>query len=279
MLKPYVEYGLSDVLSTIRRPDRYQGMNGANVLTNALPMEDYQHDSVRRCLAASYAAGQQADESFRPDLGCSPQGLSYGLNPYTDWSLSQLQARPTHWYIFLGIDFYSISSLGDGEDWFDYLDNPFSDTDDKYWHNVWAWLLGKYDAERNAWQTPIAPAEASEFIRRDGGGFIFHNRIPYLRPAGFKKSGTDWHELEWRKRGVKADCLDDLRTLKRCVGERVMAFCTGKDSEEALLEAGFGRHQVMNWSGHPSQVFYPSTLLKAGKWFRGVEHFQACPVD
>lgn len=277
MLEYYRRAGLVPLLDAIRAPRRYAGMNGVNVLTNAAPDESDNRDEVVRELRRAEDAGRNGNHAFATEFTHPKQGLSYGLNPYTDWSLAQLAATPSHYYLFLGLDWYAISGLGNADDWFRYLQDPFRDARDRYWHNLWAWIMLRHEVAptgRRVWQTPIREQEAAEFIRLDGGGFIFHNRIPYLRPAGFENSGTDWYRAEWRQPSVRKDAEDDLRILREQTGGQVVAICTGQDSVRALLSAGFEGRRIVCWGAHPSQVFHPATFVREEFWFRGKAYFE-----
>jgi len=233
---------------------------------------------VRRELRRAADAGKENDHTFAPTFTHPKQGLAYGLNPYTDWALAQIDARPSHYYLFLGLDWYAISGLGHTDCWFDYLGNPFLDAKDRYWHNVWAWIMRKYKAGSTgtlSWQTPIMERDAAAFIRADGGGFIFHNRIPYLRPAGDESAGTDWYEAEWEKPSVRQDATEDLCVLRQQTGNRIVAFCTSQDSVDTLLKAGYDRRRICSWKAHPSRhFFHPLKFEKDDFWFRGKDYFQ-----
>lgn len=277
MLSAYEEANLIPLLDTIRKPGRYAGLNGVNALTNAAFGGNFSKPEITRELRHAVAAGQECNHSFVPTFTHPRQGFSYGLNPYTDWSLAQLNTRPSHWYLFLGLDWYAISGLGHTESWFEYLANPFLDTEDRYWQNVWAWILQKYQKGANgtlSWQTPISEQEAAAFIRKDGGGFIFHNRIPFLRPAGYESAGSEWYEAEWKKPSVRQDAIEDLRVLRQQTGERIVAITTGQDSVNALIAAGFNSQRIISWKAHPSRVFHPSRFVKENFWFKGREYFR-----
>jgi hypothetical protein len=279
MLQHYRNAKLILLLEAIRTDGRYGGFEGVNALTNAALGEAYNRAEVTRELRRAVSAGEVNDESFRPAFSHPKQGFSYGLNPYTDWSLAQLKASPTHYYLFLGLDWYSISSLtGHPDQWFDYLHNPFlTIAKDRYWRNVWAWILKKYSvksAERPSWDT-VEEREAAAFIRADGGAFIFHNLIPYLRPAGTKSADTDWYNSEWKKPSVRADIIEDLRILRSQAGNRIVAICTGQTSVDALVEAGYERQNIHSWKAHPSRVFHPSVFQKDDLWFKGRDYFVA----
>jgi hypothetical protein len=275
MLEGYEAANLVPLLETIRKPGRYAGLYGVNALTNAAPVGSYDRAEVCRELRRAVDAGKRKDHAFVPSFTHQMQGFAYGLNPYTDWALARLKATPTHYYLFLGLDWYSISALGHTEDWFDYLRNPFEGSREPYWHNVWAWILRRVHS--NSWQTRITEQDAAGFIRADGGGFIFHNRIPYLRPAGCESSGVQkgtrpWYETEWCKPSVRQDVIDDLRVLRSLAGSRIVAFCTSQESVEALHQAGYDR--VFSWKAHPSKVFYPKMFEKESNWFRGRDYFR-----
>lgn len=264
MWPQYKNAGLIPFLKLIREPGRYAGMNGVNALTNAAPESDYDEAEVRRELHRAVEAGARKEMDFAPQFTHSLQGFARGLNPYTDWSLAQLDRPPTHYYLFLGLDWYSISELGHTDCWQSYLQNPFCDEKDPYFRTVWAWLLRKTSPSTagTKWTRQIPEPEAAEFIRKDGGAFVFHNRIPYLRPAGEASSGTDknhigWNKTEWRKGQVRRDAIADLRKLRIIADNQIVAYCTGAESAAALSEAGYRPNCIINWSAHPSLVFYP----------------------
>ena len=275
MLQHYKNANLIPLLEAIRLEGRYAGLKGVNALTNAAPGESYNTAEVTRELSRAISA---RDESFRPEFSHPKQGFAYGLNPYTDWSLAQLKAKPTHYYLFLGLDWYSISSLTENPDqWFAYLHNPFlTIARDRYWRNVWAWILKKYSekvSEEPSWEI-IEEGEAADCIRADGGAFIFHNLIPYLRPAGTKSSGSDeWYEGEWKKPSVVHDAIEDLRILRLQANNPIVAICTGERSVDALLKAGYERKNVHSWKAHPSRVFHPSFFIRREFWFKGRDYF------
>lgn len=97
MLKSYETANLIPLLDTIRKPGRYAGMNGINVLTNATFDGSYDKAEVIRELRRAVDAGSKKDYTFAPAFTHPKQGLAYGLNPYTDWSLAQLDAEPSHY--------------------------------------------------------------------------------------------------------------------------------------------------------------------------------------
>ncbi len=277
MLDNYQTANLIPLLETIRKPGRYAGHNGVNALTNAAFGRAYDKAEVVRELRRAVAAGRKNDHAFVPEFTHPKQGFAYGLNPYSDWALAQLEGRPSHYYLFLGLDWYAISGLGHTDSWFDYLHNPFLDVGDRYWHNVWAWILRKFRANSGGtlyWQAPIMERDAAAFIRADGGGFIFHNRIPYLRPAGYESSGTEWYETEWKKKSVRDDAIEDLRVLRLQTDSRIFAICTGEESVNALVEAGYERRNVVSWKAHPSRVFHASRFVREDFWFGGQDYFR-----
>lgn len=272
MLRSYENANLIPLLAHIRKPGRYTGINGVNYLTNAAAEHVYDKNEVIRELSRASSAGHRRDATYVPTFTNATQGFSLGLNPYTDWSLSQLTSKPTHYYLFLGIDWYAVSSLGNAENWFEYLKNPFIDKADLYWQRVWAWILQKYECRPDgkfSWQMPISESDAAAFIRTNGGAFIFHNRIPYLRPAGMENAGTDWYISEWKKPAIQHDAIEDLRLLRELTGPKIVAFCTGEDSRKALIEAGYDPRLIISWKAHPSRAFQPSRFLKDDLWFRG----------
>lgn len=280
MLENYETANLIPLLEAIRKPGRYAGLNGVNVLTNAALGGTYNKDEVTRELRRAVDAGLRKDSAFVPEFTHPMQGLAYGLNPYTDWALAQLDTRPTHYYLFLGLDWYAISGLGHTESWFDYLRNPFLDTRDRYWHNVWAWILREFkvkvgSAGKFSWQTPIREQDAADFIRSDGGGFVFHNRIPYLRPAGYESAGTKWYETEWKKKSVSQDGTEDLRVLRLQADNRIVAICTNQESVNTLVEAGYDPRSIVSWKAHPSRIFHPSRFVREDFWFRRRDYFQS----
>ena len=271
MLEHYQKANLIRFLEIIRKQGRYRGMDGVNVLTNAAFGENYSKAEVTRELSRAESAGEENDHAFRPAFSHPNQGFAYGLNPYTDWSLAQLKSQPRHYYLFLGLDWYSISKLGHTNDWFEYLRNPFlCRPKDRYWHNMWAWIMRKYGA--NSWHT-IEERDAADFIQADGGAFIFHNVIPYLRPAGTKSAGTRWYDDEWKNRSVRGDVIKDLRELRLLASGQIVAICTGQRSANALYEAGYDAQKVHSWKAHPSRVFHPSRFEKDDFWFRGRDYF------
>ena len=276
MHKNYAVANLVPLLERIRTPGRYAGLDGVNALTNAAPYEAYSRGEVTQALRAAVAAGAAGNRGFTPQFTHPAQGLAFGLNPYTDWSLAQLVEPPSHYYLFLGLDWYAISGLGQTESWFDYLKNPFVDQSDRYWHRLWAWILrltNRSSAAKESWRTPVSERDAAEYIRKDGAAFIFHNMIPYLRPAGLDSSGTNWYKTELKKRAVHNDVIDDLRVLRQLTGNRVGTVCTGQKSKKALLAAGYSEHQILCLGAHPSQVFHPSIVARKNLWFGGRECF------
>ncbi len=274
MLRHHEKANLIPLLETIRKPGRYAGLNGVNVLTNAALGGTYDKVEVTRELRRAVDAGQRNDHAYAPTFTHSKQGLAYGLNPYADWEVAQIERRPTHYYLFLGLDWYAISALGHADSWFDYLGNPFLDSDDRDWQNVWAWILRKF--RRNStgtlsWQTPIMERDAAAFILDDGGGFVFHNRIPYLRPAGYGSADTDWYKTEWKKKSVRQDVTDDLRVLRVQANNRIVAICTGQESVNTLEKAGY--EHIVSWKALSSRVFHPSAFVKDDFWFHGRAYF------
>lgn len=276
VLSKYEQANLVPLLETIRKPGRYAELNGVNALTNAALGGTYNEAEVIRELRRAVDAGQRKDSAFEPKFTNPRQGLSYGLNPYTDWALAQLVKPPPHYYLFLGLDWYAISGLGHTERWFDYLRNPFLDSKDRYWHNVWAWILRRFKADsagKLSWQTPTTEQEAASFIRADGGAFVFHNRIPYLRPAGYESAGTNWHATEWKRKSVRQDAIEDLRVLRKQAGNRICSICTCQESVNTLVEAGYDAQRIVSWKAHPSRVFHPSRFVKDDLWFLGRGYF------
>ena len=109
--------------------------------------------------------------------------------------------------------------------------------------------------------------DAAAFIRADGGGFVFHNRIPYLRPAGFESSSTDWYKDEWNKKSVRENATEDLQVLRQQADNRIVAFCTSQDSVEVLKAAGYDPQNIFSWKAHPSRVFHPKKFVSEDFWF------------
>lgn len=277
----YERANLKPLLSRIREDGRYRGANGLNVLTNAAFGDEFRRDEVLSALAFAEAAGRRGETSFEPRFTSAQQGLSYGLNPYTDWSVSLLKQRPNHAYLFLGLDWYSISKLGHTETWFEYLANPFVETTkdkDAYWHRLWAWILRKTKrgpSGKPAWDLPVVESEAADFVRRDGGLFIFHNLVPYLRPAGSESTQSTWYEEEWTKGVVRTNVREELSLLRELAGPRIVTYCTKRASVDVLLQAGFQKDRVFSWGAHPSKAsFNPAAFYEKKLWFVGAANFR-----
>jgi hypothetical protein len=286
VLAKYRDANLIPFLETIRKPGRYAGSCGVNALSNTAPDGAYERAEVCRELALAIQAGIDKRHDFAPSFTDARQGLAFGLNPYTDWSLSQLRIAPTHYYVFLGLDWYAISDLGSADQWFRSIDNPFWNCRDQYWHNLWAWIRRDYvmnHTGKYVWRTPMRKQEptdfandersAARFIRADGGAFIFHNLIPYLRPAGCSSAGSKWPEAELQKKAVIEDITEDLRVLRELAGGKIMAFCTGARGVGILSSAGYDCRNIMCWSVHPSR-FQPSKFMQEDRWFLGRDHFK-----
>jgi hypothetical protein len=263
----YQRAGLVPLLETIRSSGRYAERNGSNVLTNAAA--GFDREAVLRELHRAHEARHASafDMQFENDL----QGVSYGLNPYTDWSLKQLEAPPKRWSLFLGLDWYRVTDLckelpNGPRSWFDYLDNPFIEKNG-YFRNVWAWILRKSPPWSRSDAPHRAEDEAASFLRSMELGFIFHNLIPYLRPAREKSSSSQWPDDEWKKRTVHADVVADLRQILVLSGGRISAYCTNQRGKGALLEAGFPGDRVMNLSAHPARVWNYTFFAKKNTWF------------
>jgi hypothetical protein len=122
--------------------------------------------------------------------------------------------------------------------------------------------------QRQVWKSRIDPADAEAFVKADGGAFIFHNLIPYLRPAGVGSTEKDWPDREWKKSSVKDSVVEDLRLLRESVCHPIIAYCTSAVAVKALRAAGFNEDEVVCWSAHPSKVFHPSTLYPRGLRFK-----------
>ncbi len=281
----YQRAGLVPLLEQIRSRGRYLGKHGVNVLTNATDV-DLDRNAMLRELQ------QKKDLETLTQFEQRLDGLSYGLNPYTDWSLAQLRQRPDHWYLFLGLDWYSVADLSKdlpkGKSWVDYLDDPFIVKRDFYWRKIWAWILNMgctRDDGRKVLNIHFDREEAAAFVRKDCGGFLFHNLIPYLRPASEESSGTHWPEKEWKKPGVRRDSIKDLELIRLQTNDRIVAFCTGEKSANALEEAGFRACRqnnsgplYFNWGAHPSQPSFWYILEDKNLWFRGRDYFQIEPA-
>ena len=82
MLKNYEAANLIPLLEIIRKPGRYAGLNGVNVLTNAASGGVYDKAEVVRELRRAVDAGEKKDHTFAPVFSHPKQGLAYGLNPY-----------------------------------------------------------------------------------------------------------------------------------------------------------------------------------------------------
>lgn len=237
----YQSFGLEPFLRKIRENNRYKDRCGINILTNA-EFSSFSFEAVSKdlCRAA------QATHSFKSSLEHrGQQGLSFGLNPYTDWSFSQLKETPRHWLLIMGLDWYSISGLPKTpEKWFFSIVNPFGQAD-RYWSNLWTWIMGSTKVTRNA----ISNA-ASTFINEKSVGIVFHNWIPYLRPATIWNTARDWPRSEWAKLTVRSDISGDLKTLRQAIGD-CRAYCTNATVQQALQEVGFS--QALSMRMHPSR--------------------------
>jgi hypothetical protein len=286
VLEAYECAGLTRLLQAIRAPGRYQGVEHLNVLTNCLDSPLYDRGEVCDALKRARQLTFENKSDFAPNFSRAGQGFSFGLNPYTDWALAQLDSAPNHAYLFLGIDWDTITSLGTSEEWFGFIHHPFqpgTKTVDRYWHNLWAWMMGREQKSaegKRSWAT-VSEAEAAAFIRADGGAFIFHNLIPYLRPAGEKKSGTDWPYEQWKATAIRQNILEDLKLLQELApAKRLFSFCTSAYVRDALIGVGYDADMVCCWSAHPSQVFHPGVIYREGgidKRFRGTQHFEQRP--
>lgn len=265
----YILAGLPKLLAQIRSYKRYENAWGVNVLTTGRLGDFCIHEAQREIVAAAQA-GSNGDTNFQPRFSSPLGGLSYGLNPYSDWTMSLLDRPPTHTYLFLGLDFYDIAALGQQEDWASYLENPFMDRD-PFWHRLWAWILNRTVLNAHGkvvWQSAVSTADAASFVRSDGGAFTFHNLIPYLRPAGIGSTDPDWPKREWKKQSIQENVIEDLYTLRNAVAHPITAYCTSTASTLALHAAGFAREEVVCWGAHPSKVFHPSILYPRGLRFR-----------
>lgn len=257
------------LLVRLREPDRYPGANGnLELTTGELGLFDAAEAELQ--LRRAVEARRCGDADHRLAFSNPRRGLSHGLNPYTDWSLSCLEERPRHTYLFLGLDFYSVADLAQEIGWSQYLLDPFGGDWDPYWHRLWAWILmrtrdgnkGKDGVRAQVWQQVISASEAAAFIQDDGGAFVFHNLIPYLRPACVAKTGKNWPEQELRKPSIRACIVEDLRLIRETAVGPIVAYCTKQATAAFLKEAGFPVEDIVCWGAHPSVPyrFTPSAL-------------------
>lgn len=257
---------LTPFLAQLRRKGRYADADGDLAITaGKLGLFDA-GEADQQLLVAVKARGE-GDSDFRLAFGHSQRGLSHGLNPYTDWSLSRLERRPRHTHLFLGLDFYSVADLYQDIGWEAYLEDPFGGEWDPYWHRVWAWIMESMQAGREgkrAWTQIVAASEAAAFIRADGGAFIFHNLIPYLRPAALASTGGKWPQQELQKQSVRKCIVADLNLLRKTAVGPMKVYCTKKAAVEILREAGFALDDIVCWGAHPSwhYRFNPTSLYE-----------------
>jgi hypothetical protein len=262
---------LVPLLSRLREPGRYAGANGHIALTTG-ELGLFDPGQAEQQLAAAVAARHAGDAEHRLAFIHPLGGLSHGLNPYTDWSMSVLTRPPRHTYLFLGLDFYSVADLSQPKGWEAYLQDPFNDPD-VFWHRLWAWIMNRtVDNGRKfpAWERYITASDASSFIRADGGAFVFHNLIPYLRPAYLGSTDNDWPIRELRKQAIMECIVEDLRTIGELVLGRTIVYCTSTVTVKALKRAGFAHDDIVCWGAHPSKIFHPSTLFPRGLYFTPV---------
>ncbi len=261
---------LTGLLAQIRRSERYGDANGVMELTTGeLGLFDPVEAQLQ--LVNAVEAKRLGNAAFRPIFSHRSRGLPHGLNPYTDWTMSCLTRKPTHTYIFLGLDFYDVAALADVGDWAYYLSNPFVDRD-PFWHRIWAWILWQTrknsKTSKESWVDMVDRTDAANYIQNDGGAFIFHNQLPYLRPAGTGSSDDKWPENERKKKGVMEDIVEDLALLRQCSIGPVRTYCTSKLAVALLTRAGYEGNEIVCWSAHPSQCFHPSTVRARGVRFR-----------
>lgn len=262
---------LADLLRQLRQPERYIGANGDMGLS-AGQLGVFNAAQAEQGLRDASAARRVNNSGFRLAFDHPQGGLSHGLNPYTDWSMSLLARPPSHTYLFLGLDFYSVADLAHPAGWDAYVQNPFLGPD-RYWHALWAWIL---NATRTApgkaptWNTPIAPSEAEAFMRYDGGAFIFHNLIPYLRPPDLGSTGKIWPGEELAKPAVVKSIIEDLHLLRSLSAGPMIAHCTSAKAMSMLAQSGFLPSEIVCWNAHPSKFFHPSTLYSRDIYFKPV---------
>ncbi|MBO9539479.1 hypothetical protein J7643_02680 [bacterium] len=265
----YQQFGLTKLLAKIRERNQYDDINGYNVLVNNELSCAYDPDKVLDELAAASKA-QTFGSPFESRLEGTQQGIAFGLNPYTDWALAQLKSTPTHWHIFVAADYYSIGDL-DPESWFELIENPFAHTD-RYWENLWCWIMSYYNvekhpAEQRGWNAKATVSSASQFIASGQHGFIFHNRIPYLRPPSVKSTDKHWLDGEW-KGHVREQSKDDLLCLWSILEGKKTIYCTNPDVKDDICDDGVGADDVVCFSAHPSYgTFRPYYLLPRGITF------------
>jgi hypothetical protein len=262
---------LTSLLAQLRDAGRYVGANGhISITTGELGVFDV--DQAEQQIAAAVRARQNRDTKHRLVFMHPLAGLSHGLNPYTDWSMSVLEKQPNHTYLFLGLDFYSVADLAQQNGWGKYLEDPFADPD-PFWHRIWAWIMNRtVDTGKQypVWEKKISATDAASFIRADGGAFVFHNLIPYLRPAYLGSTEKNWPENELGNRFIRQYIIEDLRLIKNISHGRTLAYCTNSDAVELLKEAGFEPEDIVCWRAHPSRIFHPSTLYPRGIFFNSL---------
>lgn len=259
---------LPPLLAQLRRPGRYIGANGdIGLTTGKLGIFDAAEAETQ--IAAAVKARCNCDKDHRLAFRNSLGGLSHGLNPYTDWSMSVLEKQPSHTYLFLGLDFYSVADLEQQNGWGKYLEDPFVDPD-LFWHRLWAWIMNRtIDKGRRypVWERTIRASDAASFIRADGGAFVFHNLIPYLRPAYLGSTEKKWPERELRKSDIEQCIVEDLRLTREISHGRTIAYCTNATAVKLLAKAGYSSSDIVCWGSHPSRIFYPSTLYPKDIYF------------
>jgi hypothetical protein len=260
---------LTELLAQIRAAGRYVEASGVlSLTTEKLGMFD--SAEANRQLAEAEMAGRFGNSSFQPKFSHPARGLSHGLNPYSDWTMSVLSEKPRHTYLFLGLDFYDVADLARVGDWETYLQNPF-EYPDPFWHKVWAWIMGRTmigSSGKTIWEPTIRAIDAASFIKSDGGAFVFHNLLPYLRPAGTGSTDKGWPTREWKKLSVRKSVIEDLYLLRTKAEGRTIAYCTNAAAVDALRKAGFSNIDIVCWSAHPSNYFHPSLLYPRGLHFK-----------
>jgi hypothetical protein len=293
LLEQYRKYHLDRFLSHIRQEGRYARKKGHNLLTNLCRERDDHEKEICETLCRAQVAGRRyrllvnlraaarearmidgqqqlaatlegtvrSAEELPQFASTLPRwmGLARGLNPYTDWTVAQVKRKPLGWVLLLGLDWYPISDLGDCHAWRRYLD-PFGIERRKepFWHNTWAWILNRRSASGNSWGT-VDANEARGLMEKHHIGIIFHNVVPYLRPAGVSASDAAWFEKEVKDN--RSEFVEDLEMLRGCLREsskRIVAVCTGGVTKQVLQDAGYD--PVRCWNAHPSRYFHPNQL-------------------
>lgn len=236
----YQELGFPSLLNQIRDGQRYQSINGFNVLVNAEPPRE------ELCEAPLTLETVKA-------LELSKRGLYFGLNPYTDWALSILDETPARLIVFIANDWYSINGeLGFTMlDRFNYLRNPFpsEEHEDRTWITFWRWIF-EGETSKPICVSEITQERSAEFLNRNRIGLIWHNILPYYRPVEEHSVGSDWRRKELRKREIKANVIEDLSLFYDVIkGRDYEIFCTSSESSHLLSQSKFDVLRIT--SAHP----------------------------